>query len=353
MEFGVAFATKIGDHDLVAHAERLGFRQAWFFDSQMIYSDVYAAMALAAHHTTRIRLATGVAVPTTRMAPVIAHSIATINALAPGRVELGVGNGNTARLTMGFPPVPLKRMREELGVVRTLLDGGTATFRAEGLERPIRLLHPRAEQGFVRLEPRIPITLSALGPKTLAWCGAEMDGHLTWGVSPEALREARGILGAAATKAGRDPASIPSKGIFPTAVLRGGETSASPRVLNSLASFITNYLHVQVEWGDGLLPPSPRLKDVIERYRKHVARYPEETRHLTLHEGHLVFAREDEREFLTPEIAEVVANVGEPDALIARIRALEAAGLSHYALQVTDDPIGQMNDFAERVMRRY
>ena len=353
MEFGVAFATKIGDFDLVAHAERLGFHQAWFFDSQMIYSDVYATMALAAHHTKRIRLATGVAVPTTRMAPVIAHSIATINALAPGRVELGVGNGNTARLTMGLPPVSLARMGEELRVIRTLLDGGTATFRAEGLERQIRLLHPRTEQGFVQLEPRIPITLSALGPKTLAWCGAEMDGHLTWGTSPEALREARGLLEQGARKAGRDGATIPSKGIFPTAVLRQGETSASPRILHSLGSFITNYLHVQIEWGEALLPPAPKLRNLIERYRAHVARYPHDTRYLRLHEGHLVYAREDEREFLRPEIAEVVANVGEPDALIERIRALEAAGLSHYALQVTDDPIGQMNDFAERVMRRY
>ena len=110
MEFGVAFTSRIGDYDLVALAESLGFDQAWFFDSQMIYSDVYATMADAARETRRIRLATGVAVPTTRMAPVIAHSIASIAELAPGRVELGVGNGNTARLTMGLQPVPLGRM---------------------------------------------------------------------------------------------------------------------------------------------------------------------------------------------------------------------------------------------------
>jgi alkanesulfonate monooxygenase SsuD/methylene tetrahydromethanopterin reductase-like flavin-dependent oxidoreductase (luciferase family) len=351
MEFGVVFATRIGEHDLVAQAERLGFRQAWFYDSQMIYSDVYATMALAAHHTRRIRLATGVAVPTTRMAPVIAHSIATVHQLAPGRLELGVGNGNTARLTMGLPPVPLARMKEELRTIRTLLDGGTATLRAEGLERPIRLLH--RSQGFVRLEPRIPITLSALGPKTLAYCGEELDGHLTWGISPDGLREARTLLAEGARKAGRDPACVPSKGIFPTAVLARGETAASPRILASLASFITNYLHVQVEWGEGLLPPSPRLREVIERFRAHVERYPKEKRHLLLHEGHLVFAREDERDFLLPEIAETVAMIGEPDALIERIHALEAAGLSHFAFQVTDDPIRQMNDFAELVMRRY
>ena len=123
MEFGVTFTSRIGDHDLVVLAESLGYDQAWFFDSQMIYSDVYATMAVAAHETRRIRLATGVAVPSTRMAPVIAHSIATVAQLAPGRVELGVGNGNTARLTMGLRPLPLERMKREIRVIQALLRG--------------------------------------------------------------------------------------------------------------------------------------------------------------------------------------------------------------------------------------
>jgi len=78
MEFGVTFTSRIGDYDLVALAESLGYAQAWFFDSQMIYSDVYATMAVAAQATRRIKLATGVAVPSTRLAPTIAHSIASV-----------------------------------------------------------------------------------------------------------------------------------------------------------------------------------------------------------------------------------------------------------------------------------
>jgi len=45
--------------------------------------------------------------------------------------------------------------------------------------------------------------------------------------------------------------------------------------------------------------------------------------------------------------------VGDPDQVIAKIRALEAAGLTHFAFQVTDDPVGQMRSFAETVMNRY
>ena len=57
MDFGVTFPSKISDYNLVMLAEEVGFQQAWFFDSQMIYSDVYATMALAAHTTKKIKLA--------------------------------------------------------------------------------------------------------------------------------------------------------------------------------------------------------------------------------------------------------------------------------------------------------
>jgi hypothetical protein len=66
-----------------------------------------------------------------------------------------------------------------------------------------------------------------------------------------------------------------------------------------------------------------------------------------------VYARDDEREFIGPELVESVATVGEPDELVERIRALERAGLSHFAFQVTDHAEKQMRDFAEQVMARY
>jgi alkanesulfonate monooxygenase SsuD/methylene tetrahydromethanopterin reductase-like flavin-dependent oxidoreductase (luciferase family) len=89
MEFGLMVATKIDDWQLMKYAEDLGYDRAWVPDSQMIWSDCYATLALAAQQTTRIRLGTGVAIPGVRLAPVTAHSIASINRIAPGRVFLG------------------------------------------------------------------------------------------------------------------------------------------------------------------------------------------------------------------------------------------------------------------------
>ena len=84
VRYGICVASRPEDIDYVVEAERLGFSHAWMADSQMIWSDVYAMLALAAVRTAAINLGTGVAVAGTRLAPVTAAAIGTINQLAPG-----------------------------------------------------------------------------------------------------------------------------------------------------------------------------------------------------------------------------------------------------------------------------
>src|SRR5208282_1896402 len=99
MEYGFVFFGAIKAYDEVALAEKRGFTHAWLYDSQMLSSDVYVAMGLCAIKTKKIFLGTGVTNPCSRIAPMTACSIATINQLAPGRTILGIGTGNTARRT--------------------------------------------------------------------------------------------------------------------------------------------------------------------------------------------------------------------------------------------------------------
>ena len=93
MDIGICVASHVHDIDYVVRAEELGYSHAWLADSQMLWSDCYAALALAATRTSTIQLGTGVAVTGTRPAPNNASGIATINALAPGRTFFGVGAG--------------------------------------------------------------------------------------------------------------------------------------------------------------------------------------------------------------------------------------------------------------------
>src|SRR4029450_13312104 len=174
MEFGVFVATKIDDWQLIREAEALGYDRAWVPDSQMIWSDCYATLGLAAANTTRIKLGTGVAIPGTRIAPVTAHSIASINRLAPGRVFLGIGTGHTAMRVMGMAPMRIRDFREYLRVVRGLLHGEEVEYTLNGVTRSLQFL----QRGpcFINVEDRIPIYVAANGPLALKVAGEFGDG---------------------------------------------------------------------------------------------------------------------------------------------------------------------------------
>src|SRR5262249_40520724 len=102
VDFGIQLATSSHSWKVVKRAEELGFTHAWFYDTQLLNADVFVAMAAAAMQTSRIRLCTGVLIPSNRIAPVAASALASLNALAPGRIHFGVGTGFTARRTMGL-----------------------------------------------------------------------------------------------------------------------------------------------------------------------------------------------------------------------------------------------------------
>src|SRR4051812_18508799 len=144
-------AAKIDDIDYAVLAEELGYSHIWVADSQMIWSDCFATMALIADRTERIRIGTGVAVAGTRPAPVLAAGMATINRLAPGRVFCGVGAGNTAMRIMGHKPVTIAELGRYLAVLRPLLAGEEVDYQWRGRTPPPRRLLPPAR--LVRLPP--------------------------------------------------------------------------------------------------------------------------------------------------------------------------------------------------------
>jgi alkanesulfonate monooxygenase SsuD/methylene tetrahydromethanopterin reductase-like flavin-dependent oxidoreductase (luciferase family) len=72
---------------------------------------VFVARALAAETTSRIRLGTDVLVPANRIAPVAAATIVSLSRLDPGRIDLEVGTGCTARNSIGLGAMRIDDMR--------------------------------------------------------------------------------------------------------------------------------------------------------------------------------------------------------------------------------------------------
>ncbi|MBK6659108.1 MAG: LLM class flavin-dependent oxidoreductase [Proteobacteria bacterium] len=121
MKFSLHVQTRITDWQVIKYLEDLGYDAAWVPDTQMMWSDCYATMALAAANTSKIHIGTGVAIAGTRIAPTTAAAIASINAIAPGRIFLGIGTGHTAMRVMGQDPIPIAEFRDYLRVVRDML----------------------------------------------------------------------------------------------------------------------------------------------------------------------------------------------------------------------------------------
>lgn len=342
MDYGIGIPSYIDAWREVQAAEEAGFTHAWFYDSQLIYSDVYATMALAAQNTSRIRLGTLVAIPSNRIAPVTASAIATINKLAPGRVILALGTGYTGRNTMGLPPISVNRLKEYTRQVRGLLRGEDVKFTEGERERWIRLVHPDHDS-FINIKDPISIYLAANGPKALEAVGELADGWVTTLRARSNLDQDFAAIGNAAEQAGRSTAKPYTVALTYGCVLREGESLTSERVIARVGPSILPGLHAQWEasYGPGAnlgMRPGAETADAYNAYIQEYAETkgtPLDRLYLDVHRGHMVFLKPGEEQFATQDIL-ARSLTGTGPEIIEKLETMEAAGIDNIAISVTD-----------------
>lgn len=345
--------TKLSEANFAKRCEDLGFDTLWVPDSQMIWGDCYAYLALAAERTSKIKLATGVAVAGTRAAPVIAHSIASVATLAPGRVTLGIGSGNSAYRFMNLKPLPIKRYAEEIRAIRGLLAGDEVEYTYRGVTAPIRLL--MADRGFVNLEDKIPIVVSGFGPKSQALAGELGDGLFVSMPNEErSIVRSKETVRRAATEAGRDDVdvdspSFPVVNLLNVIMLDKDEDLLSDRVIAEHGPFIIAGMHYLFDGVRQYNRTPPRhLLDVWEEYTAMIERTPEHLRHIRIHDGHCTYLRPDERSLITEELVRATAIVGRPEECCEQLREMHSAGIDQI---VVLPAMGHEEAYAERLAR--
>ena len=334
VDLGVCVAADIGDIDYGVLAEQLGFKDLWVADSQMLWSDCYSVMALLAARTSRIGIGTGVAVAGSRPAAVTAAAHATINRIAPGRVFCGIGSGNTAMRIMGHKPISIAELDDHLATLRLLLDGEEAAVRWRGATAPTQHLMP--DSGFVAFQPRIPMHVSAFGPRAMALAARHGDGLIT-SVPPtvEGVNAAWSRLRAAGEAAGRsvDPSNFTVSTLTTMVVLQPGEATDSDRVKEQAGAMAVAGLHYLYEqWRQYGRRPPAHVADVWADYTAMLDEVPEERRHLRIHLGHNCWVIPEEERFVTKELLEASCLIGTADELVARLRALGEAGLGQVVI---------------------
>ena len=369
MDYGIAIPSYINAWKDVQAAEKAGFTHAWFFDSQLIYSDVWATMALAAENTKKIKLGTLVAIPSNRIVPVTAAAAATINKLAPGRVIVGIGTGYTGRNTMGLPALKMKEFTTYVSQLKDLLAGNDVLFKEGDRDRWIRLIHSKENSGrddFFNIEDPIPVMVAANGPKGQELVGEISDGWITTGRSlnvPEGIP----IIMESAKRSGNSFDRLGGTYTKPyvtvltsSCVLREGETVSSERVIRNIGPTLVPGVHAMWESSFG---PGSNLgmsnSDIAENYNKYITEYgdkktpstPSDRRYLDVHEGHYAYLKEGEEKFVSNDlIARTLTGTGKE--INEKLDHLESIGVNNVALSVVDSRSAQelIKDFGEKVI---
>ncbi len=229
---------------------------------------------------------------------------ATLAALAPGRVEIGVGAGFTSAALLGRKGTPWREVEQYILARRALPAGEEIDW--EGAT--ITLTHPR-HSGLAPVTD-VPTLAAAHGPKGFA----------------TATRVADGIV----TNPGHSSEPIPFEGrcIVTTygTVLEAGEELDSDRVVEAA--------------GPGAAPALPLGEfgplagtDEVRGYQSWLATVPPERRHIETHRELLIGVTEQERPFLTPNAIEAATNTGTPEQVRQRLELLRQSGATSVVYQ--------------------
>ena len=195
---------------LAREAAELGYEQIWTPEGSGLDSfQLCATRWQASRAVLPEGLKTGISVsPVAYRTPIgFAISAGTLGAQTGGRFILGIGSGgiqNAAfRKAMGIRTnSTLAVMRDYLTTVRGLLAGEAMDYEGEALT-------VRGQRLGIDPPPATPVYLGALGPRMLDLGGELADGIcLNW-CTPAQIVEARERVDAGASRAGREPGSVP------------------------------------------------------------------------------------------------------------------------------------------------
>ncbi len=191
---------------LARQAEAAGFKYGWIFDSHVIWRDPYPLLTLMTQATTTMRFGTCVTNPATREPSVTASTLGVLNEMSGGRMDLGIGRGDSARRILGKPPTTLATLEETIKVIRDLVEGRTVTF--EGTDLKL------AWSG----KWKLPVWVAGYGPMALKMTGRVADGVILQLADPDLLRWFIGQIREAEVAAGRERGSVKVQAAAPAHV---------------------------------------------------------------------------------------------------------------------------------------
>jgi len=194
MRFGITIKPDMPVERIIAltrQAEAAGFQYDWIFDSHILWFEPYPLLTLMASNTKNMRLGTCVTNPAARDITVTSSLFATLNLISGGRMQLGIGRGDSSRRVLGKKPVGAGDLERAVKLFRELTAGREIEYEGQ----PTRISWATGSP---------PVWIAGYGPKVLDVAGRVGDGVILQFADPDLIEWCLGFVKKGAESAGRD-----------------------------------------------------------------------------------------------------------------------------------------------------
>jgi len=304
MRFGITIKPDMPVERIVAltrQAEAAGFQYGWIFDSHILWLEPYPLLTLMASNTRNMRLGTCVTNPATRDITVTSSLFATLNLISGGRMQLGIGRGDSSRRVLGKKPVGAGDLERAVKTFRELTAGREIEYDGQ----PTRISWATGSP---------PVWIAGYGPKVLDLAGRVGDGVILQFADPDLIEWCLGFVKKGAESAGRDFRKI--------------------EVMAAAPVWVSDDLKLareRVRWFPALV--SNHVLDLISRYKPEdlppaLTSYVRDRGHYDYQEHCEVDS--DHSKFVSDEVVDRFCLVGPAAAHREKLRKLASIGVTQF-----------------------
>ena len=305
MDFGITIKPDISIDrilSLTEQAEASGFSYGWIFDSHVLWKDPFPLLTLMAAKTKHMHLGTCVTNPAVRDVTVSASLFATLNLASHGRMELGIGRGDSSRRVLGKKPTTLEALEEFVRVFRDLNSGKTVDLDGVATHFPWA-------SGKV---PRVWV--AGYGPKALRTAGRIGDGVILQFADPDLIEWCLGFVREGAKETGRDFAKIEVMAAAP--VWHSNDLKTAREHVRWFPALVSNHVMDLIsKYKPEELPPA------LTSYVKDRGRY-DYHHHCEVGSGNA--------DFVSDEVVDRFCVLGSPDEQLKKLDRLRQAGVTQF-----------------------
>jgi probable F420-dependent oxidoreductase len=304
MHFGITFKPDLSIERIIGltrQAEAAGFEYGWIFDSHVLWMEPYPLLTLMATNTRRMKLGTCVTNPATRDLTVTASLFATLNMISGGRMQLGIGRGDSSRRVMGKKPVSWSQLEAAVKEFRGLTSGKEVQHDGQ----PTHLT-------WAKISP--PVWIAGYGPKVLHMAGHVADGIILQFADPALIDWCMGFVREGARTAGRDPKSIEVMAAAPVWV--SDDLNVARERVRWFPALVSNHVMDLIrQYKPEDLPPA------LTSYVQARGRYDYQ---------HHCEVGSDNAEFVSDEVIDRFCLIGPAEAHRKKLRELAGVGVTQF-----------------------